>query len=115
MPTNSFENQLSAEIGQGLYYRVFAASSGPIVDDTLLYRISAAYKKSEGRITNATMGRKVDDYDAVSLRGRRVWYASDALPFDLRGSSEDLDGRSEARCVGTEWVKTCSSRWSPYS
>src|SRR3546814_18530736 len=102
MPTNSFENQLSAEIGQGLYYRVFAASSGPIVDDTLLYRISAAYKKSEGRITNATMGRKVDDYDAVSLRGRLVWNASDALT------------RSEERRVGKECVSTCRFRWAPY-
>src|SRR3546814_16700022 len=40
------------------------------------------------------MGRKVDDYDAVSLRGRLVWNASDALTFDLRGSYEDLDGGS---------------------
>src|SRR3546814_20521733 len=94
MPTNSFENQLSAEIGQGLYYRVFAASSGPIVDDTLLYRISAAYKKSEGRITNATMGRKVYDYYAVSLRCRLVWTASYSLTFDLRVSSETLMCRS---------------------
>src|SRR3546814_12211271 len=40
------------------------------------------------------MGRKVDEYYAVSLRGRLVWNASDALTFDLRGSYEDLDGGS---------------------
>jgi iron complex outermembrane receptor protein len=94
LPANSFENQLSAEVGEGLYYRVFGASSGPIVDNVLLYRISAAYKNSEGRIANTTLGRKVDDYDAVSLRGRLVWNANDRLTFDLRGSYENLDGGS---------------------
>lgn len=94
MPTNNFENTVSAEIGEGLYYRFFGTSSGPIVDDVLLYRLSAAYKKSEGRNANVTLGREIDDYEAVSLRGRLVWNASDKLSFDLRGSYEDLDGGS---------------------
>lgn len=93
-PTNSFENQLSAEVGQGLYYRLFGSSSGPIVDDVLLYRVSAAYKNSEGRIRNETLDRKVDDYEAISLRGRLLFKPSDVLSLDLRGSYEDLDGGS---------------------
>ena len=93
-PTNDVENQFSAEIGQGLYYRLFGASSGPIVDDVLLYRVSAAYKNNEGRIRNETLDRKVDDYEAVSLRGRLLYTPTDVLTLDLRGSYEDLDGGS---------------------
>lgn len=94
LPTNSVENELSAEIGQGLFYRLFGSSSGPIVDDVLLYRVSAMYKNNEGRIRNLTLGRKVDDYDAVSLRGRLIFKPSDVLTLDLRGSYENLDGGS---------------------
>jgi iron complex outermembrane receptor protein len=94
LPTNEFENTLSAEVGQGLYYRLFGSSSGPIVDEVLLYRVSAAYKNSEGRIRNETLGRKVDDYDALSLRGRMIFKPSEVLTLDLRGSYEDLDGGS---------------------
>lgn len=94
LPTNNFENELSAEIGQGLFYRLFGSSSGPIVDDVLLYRVSATYKNNEGRIRNPTLGRKVDDYDSVSLRGRLIFKPSDVLTLDLRGSHENLDGGS---------------------
>lgn len=93
-PTNSFENKFSAEVGQGLYYRLFGSSSGPIIDDVLLYRVSAAYKNSDGRIRNETLGRKVDDYEAISLRGRLLFKPSDVLSLDLRGSYEDLDSGS---------------------
>lgn len=93
-PTNDFQGQVSGEVGQGLYYRLFGQMSGPLVEDTLLFRVSAAYKDNEGRIRNETLGRKVDDYDAVSLRGRMLFKPDPALRFDLRGSYENLTGGS---------------------
>nr|WP_299598607.1 TonB-dependent receptor [Sphingomonas bacterium] len=94
LPTNELENQLSAEIGQGLYYRLFGASSGAIVDDTLLYRMSASYTNNEGRIRNETLDRKVDNYESISLRGRLIYKPTAALSLDLRGSYENLNGGS---------------------
>ncbi|MDB5697686.1 MAG: TonB-dependent receptor, partial [Alphaproteobacteria bacterium] len=93
-PTNEFEGQVSGEVGQGLYYRLFGQMSGPLVDDVLLFRVSAAYKNNDGRIRNETLDRKVDDYDAVSLRGRMLFKPDPSLRFDLRGSYENLTGGS---------------------
>src|SRR3546814_11432949 len=36
------------------------------------------------------------------------------LARQVRRRLKSLDVRSEARRVGTEWVSTCGSRWSPY-
>lgn len=94
MPTNEHEQQASIEVGQGFYTRLFAASSGPIVEDQLLYRVSGAYRNNDGRIRNVTLGRDVDDFESVALRGRLIWRASEALTFELRGSYENLDGGS---------------------
>lgn len=93
-PTNEFENRLSAEVGEGLYYRLFGSSSGPIVDDVLRYRLSAAYSDDEGRITNKNLGRKVDNLETLTLNGRLIWNVTDHLTADLRGRIENADGGS---------------------
>lgn len=94
LPTNSFENQASAEGGSGGFYSLFGESSGPIVDDKLLYRISASYKSYDGQIRNETLDRKVDNYDTISVRGRLIFKPTDRLTLDLRGHYERLNGGS---------------------
>src|SRR3546814_15511653 len=53
---------------------------------------------------NAEFGGRVAFFDAeIDAAG---WHGEDAR--------RSVSGRSEERRVGTEWVSTCRSRWSPY-
>src|SRR3546814_15666735 len=51
--------------------------------------------------------------------GRGIWVAMSSTPRPARtaragtGRMRVSEERSEERRVGTEWVRTCRSRWSP--
>jgi len=93
-PTNTMENALSVEGGNGGYYRFFADSSGPIIDEKLLYRLSGSYSNFDGLINNVTLGQKVDNTQSYDFHGRLIYKATDRLTFDLRGGLEHLNGGS---------------------
>src|SRR3546814_18667159 len=57
-----------------------------------------------------TRTRRRDDQRALAL-ALRADEVDDARRLVLDGR---VDGRSEERRVGKEWVSTCRSRWSPY-
>jgi iron complex outermembrane receptor protein len=90
-PTNDFEGFVDGTVENGASVNGIAAVSGPLIKDKLLFRVSANYKKDDGRIRNVYTGNDVDavhhDYD---LRGKLNWQANDALSVDLRGSYRDF-------------------------
>ena len=93
-PTNRMENEASVTGGNGGFYQIFGGSSGPIIDDTLLYRVSGSYTNFDGLIRNDTLERKVDNHKSYNFRGRLIFKPSDRLSFDLRGNYEHLNGGS---------------------
>src|SRR3546814_15033785 len=45
-----------------------------------------------------------------------AWFRKQQVMPSVRGGvSETVNGRSEERRVGKEWVSTCRSRWWPYN
>ncbi len=68
------------------------AISGPIIADKLLYRLSGAYKESDGNIENTLLREQVDFYESKDVRARFLLLPTDSLTIDLRGSFSDIDG-----------------------
>ncbi len=91
-PTNEPEGWVQAGIGNGSRRKISAAASGPIIDDTLLFRVVAGYTEFDGLIVNRFLDDKVDFYDSTDVQGRLTWLASDALRIDLRGAISRADG-----------------------
>ena len=71
---------------------VAGAISGPIAPDKALFRVSAAYKDSDGQIDNEFLDEEVDFYTSKDVRGRMIFMPTDALEIDVRASWSNLDG-----------------------
>lgn len=93
-PTNEFEGWLRVGTGSGAAKNGTLVLSGPLVDDRLLFRVSADYRSSDGLITNPYLDEKVDFYKGKDFRGRLTWHASDSVDVDLRYSYSDDKGGS---------------------
>jgi iron complex outermembrane recepter protein len=91
-PTNSFSGFAQIGGGSGSEREGTFAASGPIVPDTLLFRVSGEYKDYDGQITNSYLDQKVDFYTSKDVRGRLLWFASDAIKVDLRFAHTDNFG-----------------------
>ena len=91
-PTNELEGFLRAGAGNGGLQKLSGALSGPIIDDTLLFRVTGAYKDFDGVIDNTFLDEKVDFYTTRDLRARLLWRPTDALDVDFRYAWSDADG-----------------------
>jgi iron complex outermembrane receptor protein len=91
-PTNDFRGWVEAGYGSGDTTSIAGAVSGPISPDKALFRLTAAYKDSDGEIENEFLGEKVDFYTSKDVRGRLILTPADALEIDLRASYSKLDG-----------------------
>ncbi|WP_129776497.1 TonB-dependent receptor [Peristeroidobacter soli] len=91
-PTNDFDGWAQLGAGSGNLRSASGAVSGPIVEDKLLFRLSGAYKDSDGTIENVFLHEKVDFYESKDVRARFMILATDALTIDVRGSYSNIDG-----------------------
>jgi iron complex outermembrane recepter protein len=83
-PTNDFEGMIKGTYGNSNTYRVVGSISGPIVKDTLLFRLSGYQRGSDGLIKNAR-DQRIDGNDQTSIRGQ-LYLDSGSLKVNLRGS-----------------------------
>ncbi|QIB66653.1 TonB-dependent receptor [Kineobactrum salinum] len=66
--------------------------TGPLVSDTLLYRIAVQQHRSDGYIKNDFLGRDdTSDRDETTVRGRLRWLASGTDSVDLTLLYADID------------------------
>ncbi len=95
-PGNEVEGFLNASYGNGQAMDLSAGLSGPIINDTLMYRLAASYKEDDGRIDNIFLNTSNDfiDHD-YAIRGRLQWNAGEDLTFDLRASHRDFTAGSQ--------------------
>jgi iron complex outermembrane receptor protein len=91
-PSNEFDGWAQVGAGSGNLRSVSGAVSGPIVADKALFRLSGAYKDSDGTIDNVFLHEKVDFYESKDVRGRVMLLPTESLTIDLRGSYSDIDG-----------------------
>ncbi len=95
-PGDEVAGFVNASYGNERAIDVSAGVSGPVIKDTLLYRLSGSYKKDDGRIDNVFLNTSNDfiDHD-YAVRGRLQWHATEALAFDLRASHRDFEAGSQ--------------------
>lgn len=91
-PSNELDGWAQVGAGSGNLRAASGAVSGPIVQDKLLFRLSGAYKDSDGNIESSFLRQKVDFYESKDIRARFMILATEALTIDLRGSFSDIDG-----------------------
>jgi iron complex outermembrane recepter protein len=91
-PSNYLDGWVEAGAGSGGLKSTSGAISGPIVEDKVLFRLTGAYKETDGNIRNTFLDQKVDFYDSSDVRARVLFKPADDLTIDLRGSHSKLDG-----------------------
>ncbi len=92
MPTESLEGGVTVGAGNGGLQKANAFIGGPIVEDKLMFRLTAAYKEFDGVIDNDYLGTEVDFYETKDIRGRLLWNVTDQFSADLRVAYSDADG-----------------------
>ena len=91
-PGNEFEGRLKAGYGNGDQKTLAGSVSGPVVEDTLFYRISGSWLDRDGYIDNVYLGKEVDPMEDTAVQGRFTWNATDDFSANLRLYYSDLKG-----------------------
>ena len=90
-PAEEFEASTKLRLAKGNHYEIHGAVSGPIVEDKLLYRLSAMYLDRDGILDNVFLGEPVDFRESVAARGRLEYRATDTLTVDFRAWLVDAE------------------------
>ncbi len=104
-PTSDPEFNLRLSAAEGQDFAVAASASGPVTDDTLLYRASVRLQDRKGQLKNAYLdNEEVDFKEAVSFRGQLLYKPTDRLSIDLKAQLLDQEGGSGYFMPGSEGV-----------
>ncbi|MBB6521130.1 TonB-dependent receptor [Pseudoteredinibacter isoporae] len=91
-PSDEFEGFVKTTVGKGDEFAVTTAFGGPIIENTLKYRIAARYQDIDGYLNNKQLAQKVDGIEDKTFRGILQWDISDQLTATLRGSTVRTEG-----------------------
>lgn len=72
-PSYEAGGDVSISAGDYGYKQVKAGVTGPLIEDTLAYRLSATWQEREGYIENAQTGEDYNDKDRYTIRGQIQW------------------------------------------
>ena len=104
-PTSQPEYRFRLSAAEGNDFGIGASASGPVTDDTLLYRASLHIQDRDGQLENAYLdNQKVDFKTSSSFRGRLLYRPAERLTIDLRGQYSDQEGGSGYFMPGSEGV-----------
>lgn len=79
-PTYDWSGSARAEIAEYGTRRYAIAGGGPIVDDTLAFRVAVDFRETDGFVTNPTLGRDdVDSDETVNVRAKLLWEPTERL------------------------------------
>jgi len=102
-PTTAPEYGFRVTAAEGQDYTIAGSASGPITDESVLYRASFRIQDREGQLRNAYLDNQFVDYKKSSaFRGRLLFKPSEKLSIDLRGQYLDQDGGSGYFMPGSE-------------
>ena len=105
----SFTRHLTAEgsVGNFGYAQGKLSLTGPIIGDVLAGRLSIAGTRREGFQVNRFNGRRINDFNNVSLRGQLLYTPSEAIQVRLIGDFN----RQDLHCCAAR----ISGLWTPPS
>ncbi len=64
---------ISIGAGDYGYKQIKAGATGPLIEDTLAYRLSATWQERDGYVENAVTGEDYNDRDRSTVRGQLLW------------------------------------------
>ena len=88
-----------ASIGARGYHQVRGSVTGPILDDVAAFRLTVSDTHQDGLLTNLFNGRKVNDYDNLSVRGQLLINPAETVSIRLIGDSSKQSSYSRASSV----------------
>ena len=89
-PTDEFEGQVRLGYAEGDDYTFKGSISGPIIEDTLRFRLSGYYRNTDGLI-NTTTGDDLDFEEQGALRGRLLFTPNDTVNLELRVAYSEMN------------------------
>jgi len=90
-PTNEFAADVDVTYGNGDAYQTMGSVSGPLIDDKLLFGVSADLQGSGGLIKNTYLNQNVDSVNHDDTgRVRLLTYPTSWLTLDLKASYNDF-------------------------
>ena len=89
-PTNEFEGQVILGYAEGDDYTFRGSVSGPIMEDTLSFRLSGYYRNTDG-LVNTTTGDDLDFEEQGALRGRLLFTPNDTVDIELRVAYSEIE------------------------
>ena len=98
-PTNELKGNVRASIAEEEEYQVSGSLSGPLVEDTLLFSISAGTLGQGSPYTNITNGAAMGDQKIDSFSGSLRLMPSPQLTADLRVTYTDAQFGEAARAT----------------
>ena len=98
-PTNEFKGNLRASIAEEKEYQVSGSLSGPLVEDTLLFSISAGTSSQGSPYTNITSGAEMGEQEINSFSGSLRLMPSPQLTADLRVTYTEAQFGEAARAT----------------
>ncbi len=93
-PDNEFGGYLKAGAGKGDEYSVQSSVSGPVIEDSLFYRLSGYYRDTDGLLDNVYTGKNADWLETKAGRGSILWEPAPDLAVDLRAGIYRSDSGS---------------------
>ncbi len=92
-PTEEFEGQIQAELGNFDYRKAAAYVSGAL-GETVFGSLSFSYDESDGYYYNTTLNQDTGDYDRWATRGKLRFLPSDKLEIILAGDASQSNSHS---------------------
>lgn len=83
-PTDEFDGNLYADVGNNSRYDLRGGLSGPVIGDALLIGINAAAWNDDGFYSNSVTGGGVGGTQGYGLSGALTWNVTDNFAADLR-------------------------------
>lgn len=100
-PTNTWQFDGNALYGRFNEVRLESGVGGPIVADTLKFRVSGLYQRRDGYTYNRVTGHKLNDLDLWSARAILDWTPSDRLLVRVSvHNGENYGGARQFQHVG---------------
>jgi iron complex outermembrane recepter protein len=83
-PTNDYHFKARVSYGNGNDRQIAGTASGPIISDTLLFRVSAIYRDDDGLFTSPSNGLDLGFMHQREISGRLIYKPADDLQIDVR-------------------------------
>lgn len=105
-PTFTPESRVEATVGNLDFRQAKASISGPLVGDSLAFRLGTSYTSRRGTIYNTATAKWINEQDNLGFKGQLLWIASDSVDVTFTADYTHQDPYG----YGTVYVRTGSTQ-----